>query len=157
MISIYVGNLPYDTTDEQLVELFRPFGEVHRASLVTDRETGRPRGFGFVEMPDQAEANKAIEALGGTDFNGRPLTVNEARRNTNRNTANLSRSARIGPRPDAETPDNQSSTGYAGKPKQSANSNATAADTDDSRDAGDDDKTDDPSLPGGYRNDMNKS
>lgn len=157
MISIYVGNLPYDTTDEQLVELFRPFGEVHRASLVTDRETGRPRGFGFVEMPDQAEANKAIEALGGTDFNGRPLTVNEARRNTNRNTANLSRSARIGPRPDAETPDNQGSTGYAGKPEQPADSEATTADHSDSDDDGGDTETDGPPLPGGYRNDMRES
>lgn len=154
MISIYVGNLPYDTTDEQLVELFRPFGEVHRASLVTDRETGRPRGFGFVEMPDQAEANKAIEALGGTDFNGRPLTVNEARRNTNRNTANLSRSARIGPRPDAETSDNQGSTGYAGKAEQPADREATTADKSD--DDGDT-ETDGPSLPGGYRNDMRDS
>lgn len=154
MISIYVGNLPYDTTDEQLVELFRPFGEVHRASLVTDRETGRPRGFGFVEMPDQAEANKAIEALGGTDFNGRPLTVNEARRNTNRNTANLSRSARTGPRPDAETPDNQGSTGYAGKPEQPSESKS-ATDENDSDD--NDDESDDKSLPGGYRNDMRES
>lgn len=154
MISIYVGNLPYDTTDEQLVELFRPFGEVHRASLVTDRETGRPRGFGFVEMPDQAEANKAIEALGGTDFNGRPLTVNEARRNTNRNTANLSRSAWTGPRPDAETPDHQGSTGYAGKPEQPSESKS-ATDENDSDD--NDDESDDKSLPGGYRNDMRES
>lgn len=93
MISIYVGNLPYDATAEQLVELFKQYGEVHRASLVNDRETGRPRGFGFVEMPNRDEADKAIEALGGGEFLGRPLTVNEARKTGNRNAGNLSRSA----------------------------------------------------------------
>ncbi|MEM1354441.1 MAG: RNA-binding protein [Planctomycetota bacterium] len=93
MISIYVGNLPYDTTSEQLVELFGEYGEVHRASLVNDRETNRPRGFGFVEMPNRDEADKAIEALAGKDFNGRPMTVNEARKsNNNRNAGNTSRS-----------------------------------------------------------------
>lgn len=94
VISVYIGNLPYDTTEEQVVELFRPFGEVNRAALVKDRETGRPRGFGFVEMPNDDEARKAIEALSGKDYEGRPLTVNEARnRSAQRNSANLSRSA----------------------------------------------------------------
>lgn len=93
MISIYVGNLPYDTTTEQLVELFGQYGEVHRASLVNDRETNRPRGFGFVEMPNRDEAEKAIEALGGNDFNGRPMTVNEARKTSDRNAGNASRAA----------------------------------------------------------------
>lgn len=94
MISIYIGNLPYDTTEDQVVELFKPFGEVNRASLVTDRETNRPRGFGFVEMPNDAEARAAVEGLSGKDFQGRPLTVNEARnRSAQRNSANLSRSA----------------------------------------------------------------
>ena len=94
MISVYVGNLPYDTTEEQVVELFKEFGEVNRAALVKDRETGRPRGFGFVEMPNDDEARKAIEALSGKDYEGRPLTVNEARnRSGQRNSANLSRSA----------------------------------------------------------------
>ena len=93
MISIYVGNLPYDTTTEQLVELFGQYGEVHRASLVTDRETNRPRGFGFVEMPNRDEAEKAIEGLGGNDFNGRPMTVNEARKTSDRNAGNASRAA----------------------------------------------------------------
>ena len=94
MISVYVGNLPYDTTEEQVVELFKQFGEVNRAALVKDRETGRPRGFGFVEMPNDDEARKAIEALSGKDYEGRPLTVNEARnRSAQRNSANLSRSA----------------------------------------------------------------
>jgi len=94
VISVYVGNLPYETTEEQIVELFKQFGEVNRAALVTDRETGRPRGFGFVEMPNDREARRAIEELSGKDFLGRPLTVNEARnRSAARNSANLSRSA----------------------------------------------------------------
>ncbi len=93
VISIYIGNLPYDATEEQVVELFKPYGEVNRATLVKDRETGRPRGFGFVEMPNDDEARKAIEALSGKDYEGRPLTVNEARnRSAQRNSANLSRS-----------------------------------------------------------------
>ena len=120
MISIYVGNLPYDTTEEQVVELFKPFGEVNRAALVKDRETGRPRGFGFVEMPNDDEARKAIEALSGKDYEGRPLTVNEARnRSAQRNSANLSRSAQKDSEPDSETPDDheegESSGGYSNK------------------------------------------
>lgn len=94
MTSIYIGNLPYDATENQVVELFKPYGEVNRATLVKDQETGRPRGFGFVEMPDTDEAQKAIQALSGKDYAGRPLTVNEARnRSAQRNSANLSRSA----------------------------------------------------------------
>ena len=94
VISVYIGNLPYDVTEEQVLELFAPFGEVNRAALVKDRETGRPRGFGFVEMPNDDEARKAIEGLSGKDYEGRPLTVNEARnRSAQRNSANLSRSA----------------------------------------------------------------
>lgn len=94
MISIYVGNLPYDTTEEQIADLFRQFGEVSRATLVTDRETNRPRGFGFIEMTNDDEARKAVEGLSGKEFEGRPLTVNEARnRSAQRNSANLSRSA----------------------------------------------------------------
>ena len=89
MISIYIGNLPYDTTEEQVVDLFKEFGEVNRAALVKDRETGRPRGFGFVEMPNDDEARKAIEGLSGKDYEGRPLTVNEARnRSASANSAN---------------------------------------------------------------------
>lgn len=147
MISIYVGNLPYDTTEAQLVELFSQHGEVHRASLVNDRETGRPRGFGFVEMPNQDEANRAIEVLGGTDFNGRPLTVNEARRNTGRNTANLSRSAQ---RPATDEPE-RASTGYAAKPP--ADPTPTPADEDDASQA-DDAEDGETSTNGGYRNDQ---
>ena len=121
VISVYVGNLPYDTTEEQVVELFKPFGEVNRAALVKDRETGRPRGFGFVEMPNDDEARKAIEALSGKDYEGRPLTVNEARnRSSQRNSANLSRSAHKDDEPDSETHDDSiyeggSSGGYSNK------------------------------------------
>ena len=108
MISVYVGNLPYDTTEEQVVELFKQFGEVNRAALVKDRETGRPRGFGFVEMPNDDEARKAIEELSGKDYEGRPLTVNEARnRSAQRNSANLSRSAHK-EEPQNDTPSDQS-------------------------------------------------
>lgn len=112
MISVYVGNLPYETTEEQVVELFTPFGTVNRATLVNDRETGRPRGFGFVEMPNDNEALKAIEALSGKEFEGRPLTVNQARnRSAQRNSANLSRSAK---KPDAKPGDPSADPDHAG-------------------------------------------
>ncbi|WP_428388308.1 RNA recognition motif domain-containing protein [Mucisphaera sp.] len=78
-MNIYVGNLPYDTTEQQLVDAFKIYGVVDRATLVFDRETGRPRGFGFVEMPNDSEGREAIEKMAGNDFHGRPLTVNEAR------------------------------------------------------------------------------
>jgi len=107
--SIYVGNLPYDATEDQVVELFKPYGEVDRAALVKDRETGRPRGFGFVEMPNDDEARKAIEALSGKDYEGRPLTVNEARnRSAQRNSANLSRSAKKDDAAEEDTPSDDS-------------------------------------------------
>ena len=75
---IYVGNLPFSTGEAELQELFSAHGEVTSAAIITDRETGRPRGFGFVEM-DDADADKAISALDGADFGGRSLRVNEAR------------------------------------------------------------------------------
>jgi len=78
-MKIYVGNLPFSTNDEQLRELFAPFGEPSSATVVTDRMTGRSRGFGFVEMDDAEQAKAAIAALNGRDVGGRPLTVNEAR------------------------------------------------------------------------------
>jgi len=78
-VNIYVGNLPYRTSDEDLNALFAPFGEVESARVITDRETGRSRGFGFVEMADDEQALAAIEGLNGSDFQGRPLTVNQAR------------------------------------------------------------------------------
>jgi RNA recognition motif-containing protein len=77
--NIYVGNLVWDATADDLLELFQQHGTVTRAQVITDRETGRSRGFGFVEMENDGEAQKAIEALNGFDHNGRPLTVNEAR------------------------------------------------------------------------------
>ena len=77
--NIYVGNLVWDATADDLLTLFQEHGQVARAQVITDRETGRSRGFGFVEMDNDAEAQKAIDALNGADFKGRPLTVNEAR------------------------------------------------------------------------------
>lgn len=76
---LFVGNLPYTTTNEQLAEMFASFGEVASAAVIMDRETGRSKGFGFVEFNDDAAADAAIEAMNGKEENGRPLTVNEAR------------------------------------------------------------------------------
>ena len=78
-IKLYVGNLSYQTSSEDLRQLFGQVGTVESASVVEDRETGRSRGFGFVEMSSSEEAQKAIEQFNGKDFNGRNLTVNEAR------------------------------------------------------------------------------
>jgi RNA recognition motif-containing protein len=77
--NIYVGNLVWDATQDDLYTLFQEYGTVTRAQVIMDKETGRSRGFGFVEMNDDAEADKAIEALNNFSFNGRPLTVNEAK------------------------------------------------------------------------------
>ncbi len=76
---IYVGNLNFQSTDEGLSQLFSEYGNVDTATVVTDRETGRSRGFGFVEMSDDTQARTAIEALNGQMWDGRNLTVNEAR------------------------------------------------------------------------------
>ncbi|HMN40353.1 MAG TPA: RNA-binding protein [Phycisphaerales bacterium] len=81
-MKMYVGNLSFNTSEAELREIFAAHGEVSSASLVMDRDTGRPRGFGFVEMPDQAQAEAAIAALNGKNFGGRDLTVNEARPKT---------------------------------------------------------------------------
>ncbi|MBX3316128.1 MAG: RNA-binding protein [Phycisphaeraceae bacterium] len=78
-MKLYVGNLSFNTSEQRLREIFEAHGEVLSASLVMDRETGRPRGFGFVEMKDDGEARNAIEALNGQNIDGRDLTVNEAR------------------------------------------------------------------------------
>src|ERR1700757_4201870 len=77
--NIYVGNLTWDATADDLLALFQSYGAVTRAQVITDRETGRSRGFGFVEMDNDGEAQKAIDDLNGSDYNGRPLTVNEAK------------------------------------------------------------------------------
>jgi RNA recognition motif-containing protein len=74
---LYVGNLPFTATDEAVRTLFSQHGTVEKVSLITDRDTGRPRGFGFVEMSN-ADAARAMQALNGTDFDGRALRVNEA-------------------------------------------------------------------------------
>ena len=76
---LYVGNLPYSTTSQELNEMFAAHGGVKSADVIMDRETGRSKGFGFVEMNSEEEAKKAIEALNGQKMNGRPLTVNEAK------------------------------------------------------------------------------
>jgi RNA recognition motif-containing protein len=79
MKNIYVGNLSWETSSDDLLALFQEHGKVGRAQVVTDRETGRSRGFGFVEMEDDGEAAAAIAALNGQQFQGRALTVNEAK------------------------------------------------------------------------------
>lgn len=76
---IYVGGLPYSATDQDLQNLFSPSGTVVSATVVTDRYTGQAKGFGFVEMENDAEANSAINTLNGTSMSGRTLTVNEAK------------------------------------------------------------------------------
>jgi len=78
-MNIYVGNLPFSVGDPELEALFAEFGQVESAQVITDRDTGRPRGFAFVEMPDQQEAEKAIEELNGKEVDGRALNVNPAR------------------------------------------------------------------------------
>jgi len=79
MKNLFVGNLPFTATEDELRGLFSAFGEVQQVRIMTDRDTGRSRGFAFVEMPDDEAAAKAINDLNGKDFNGRPLTINEAR------------------------------------------------------------------------------
>jgi cold-inducible RNA-binding protein len=77
--NIFVGNLDFAATESSLRTLFETHGKVDRVSIVTDRDTGRPRGFAFVEMSDSSEADRAIAALNGTDLGGRTLNINEAR------------------------------------------------------------------------------
>ncbi len=79
MKNIFVGNLPYSATEDQLQSLFEQYGGVSRVKIITDRETGRSRGFGFVEMDNDEEGDRAIEATNGADLAGRSLNVNEAR------------------------------------------------------------------------------
>ena len=83
-MKLYVGNLSYDTSESELHQMFSEHGEVTSANLVMDRETGRPRGFGFVEFANDDHAKAAIEALNGKSMGGRDLTVNEARPRENR-------------------------------------------------------------------------
>jgi cold-inducible RNA-binding protein len=79
MKNIFVGNLDFSSTEASIRALFEPYGNVERVSLVTDRDTGRSRGFAFVEMTDSAEADRAITALNGAQLDGRALNINEAR------------------------------------------------------------------------------
>jgi len=78
-MNIYVGNLSYQMSEDELRNAFGAFGEVSSVKILMDRETGRSRGFGFVEMPNQSEAETAIAKLNGTDVGGRALRINEAR------------------------------------------------------------------------------
>lgn len=78
-VKLYVGNLSYEVTGEQLTELFAQIGKVVDATVITDRYSGRSKGFGFVEMSSEEEAKKAIETLNGKDFKDRSIVVNEAR------------------------------------------------------------------------------
>ena len=84
MKKLFVGNIPHSTTEAELRALFEPHGAIEQVSIVTERDTGRSRGFAFVEMTDSSEAEKAIAALNGTDFGGRALNINEARPKTDR-------------------------------------------------------------------------
>ncbi len=84
MKNIFVGNLDFNTSEEELRQAFEAYGQVDRVSIMTDRETGRSRGFGFVEMTNAEDGEKAIAALNGTQLGGRTLNVNEARPKTER-------------------------------------------------------------------------
>ena len=84
-MNIYVSHLSWGTSSEGLGNLFMQFGEVASANVITDRETGRSRGFGFVEMPDETQGRSAIDALNETEFEGKVITVNVARPKTERN------------------------------------------------------------------------
>ncbi|MGQ9647797.1 MAG: RNA recognition motif domain-containing protein [Thermodesulfobacteriota bacterium] len=86
-MNIYVGNLSYEASEENLRQAFEAFGQVSAASIVKDKYSGQPRGFGFVEMPDQAEAQVAIQNLNGKELLGRPMNVNEARSRNDRGRA----------------------------------------------------------------------
>ncbi|UCD75061.1 MAG: RNA-binding protein [Phycisphaerales bacterium] len=84
MFNIYVGNLSFDVSEEEVSGLFSQYGDVERVNLITDRQTGRPRGFGFVEMAEEQAGRAAIEALNGVELLGRAITVNEAKPRTDR-------------------------------------------------------------------------
>ena len=77
-MNIFVGNLPFSATEDEIRKLFEPYGTIDRVAIITDRDTGRSRGFGFVEMAADARAQDAINELDGTELGGRPLRINEA-------------------------------------------------------------------------------
>ena len=95
-MNLYVGNLPRQTTEDELREAFSAFGQVSSASIIKDKFSGESRGFAFVEMPDNAEAQAAIAGLNGKDFQGRTLTVNEARPREGRKPAARTTCTRLG-------------------------------------------------------------
>ncbi|HOP07924.1 MAG TPA: RNA-binding protein [candidate division Zixibacteria bacterium] len=82
-MNIYIGNMSYDTTEDALRQAFEAYGEVSTVNIITDRDSGRPKGFGFVEMPSKDEAMAAISGLNGQEMNGRTLNVNEAKPRNN--------------------------------------------------------------------------
>ena len=84
-MKIYVGNMSYSTSSDELAELFGQYGDVAEANVIMDRETGRSKGFGFVDMPNDGEANEAINSLNSSQVGGRALRVSEARPRTDRN------------------------------------------------------------------------
>jgi len=86
-MNIYVGNLPWSLSDDDLQELFAEYGEVTNATIIADRDTGRSKGFGFVEMPDQSAGETAVESLNGKTVDGRDIRVNEARAREERRSA----------------------------------------------------------------------
>ena len=81
-MNIYIGNMSYETTEDQLRQAFQGFGEVSTVKIINDRDSGQPKGFAFVEMPTATEANAAIGGLNGRELNGRTVTVNEAKPRT---------------------------------------------------------------------------
>lgn len=90
-MNIYVGNLPYNLTEEELKDVFAEFGELTSVNLISDRFTGQPKGFAFVEMPNDSEAEQAIQALNETSIKGRNVKVNQARPRTERPQQNRQR------------------------------------------------------------------
>ena len=96
MKNLYVGNLSHGTTESELRTVFQTHGNVDKVTLVTDRDTGRSRGFGFVEMANAADADKAVAALNGTELGGRTLTINEAKPKSDRPRTGGQRSGRGG-------------------------------------------------------------
>lgn len=92
-MNIYVSNLSFNTGETELNDLFSQFGSIDSVKIITDRETGRSRGFGFVEMPSEEAANAAITALNNKEIEGRMLSVNEAKERTERSGGNFNRSS----------------------------------------------------------------
>lgn len=98
MKNLFVGNLSFRTTETELRAVFEPFGQITRIHIATDRETGRSRGFAFVDMPNDEEAARAMAALNGKDLDGRPLKVNEARPKPERGARRFTSGPRTGGR-----------------------------------------------------------